>query len=299
MKILIFALENTYEAMVPRLEADGHEVRLFSKCNKIPLLLGTSEGKAYVSQQIAAFAPNLVINAVPSIVLPTSSDYTYLGNTTASAKLETYKWETREKAAELGWKLPPVLEECTMTTMSTYDKTVYLKPKGLNPWNQAWKVPPNTTYNNEFDAAGITAFVEDSVDYAVEAFCFFTISNGSYSITRMLGCSGYGHDKTMTSDSDWKVGKGDLTHFELTNAQQAAWLPKCTAWLDYIVTLGGTYEGSIGGLINSDNEVYWMEQNSRPFTYNNGSIPGTIQDWIDSLTTDPSKSVNPNHYIEV
>ena len=54
-----------------------------------------------------------------------------------------------------------------------------------------------------------------------------------------LGCSGYGHDKTMTSDSDWKVGKGDLTHFELTDAQAAAWLPKCTAWLDYIVTLGG------------------------------------------------------------
>ena len=296
MKILILALEGTYESMVPLLENEGHEVRLLSKCNKIPLMFGTSEGKAYVSQQITEFTPDTVINAIPSIVLPTSSDYTYLGNTTASARLETHKWETREKAAELGWSLPTVLEQCDMAAMSTYDRTVYLKPKGLNPWNQAWQVPPNTTYNDQLPS-GFPAFVEDSVDYEVEAFCFFTISNGSYSITRMLGCSGYGHDKTMTSHTDWRVGKGDLTHFELTEAQNAVWLPKCTAWLDYIVTLGGNYEGSIGGLITSSNEVYWMEQNSRPFNYNNGSIPGTVQDWIDSLTTDASKSVNPNHYI--
>jgi len=296
MKILIFALENTYEYIVPLLEQEGHEVHLFSKCNGIPLLFGTSEGKAYVQQQITDSTPDLVINAVPSIVLPTSSEYTYLGNNWISARLETHKWETREKAAQLGWKLPTVLEECTMNTMSTYDKTVYLKPKGLNLWNQAWQIAPGTTYNDQF-SSGIPAYVEDIVDYAVEAFCFFTISNGSYGITRMLGCSGYGHDKTMSSDSDWKVGKGDLTHFELTDAQQAVWLPKCTAWLDYIVTLGGSYEGSIGGLIDSNNQVYWMEQNSRPFTYNNGSIPGSIQDWIDSLTTDPSKSTNPNHYI--
>lgn len=298
MKILIAALDQTYNFIVPLLEADGHEVRLLTHCEGIPLMFGTPEAKAHVSQQITEFEPDLVINAVPSIVLPTSSDYTYLGNNWISAKLETHKWETRKKAAELGWKLPVVLEECDMDTMSTYDRTVYLKPKGLNPWNQAWRIPPNTAYNSDFPS-GFPAFVEDSVDYAVEAFCFFTISNGSYSVTRMLGCSGYGHDKTMTSDSDWKVGKGDLTHFELTDAQAAAWLPKCTAWLDYIVTLGGTYEGSIGGLIDSDNEVYWMEQNSRPFTYNNGSIPGSIQDWIDSLTTDPNKSVNPNHYITI
>ena len=298
MKILIFALENTYEPMVPLLEEEGHEVRLLSKCNKIPLLLGTSEGKAYVSQQITEFAPDLVINAVPSIVLPTSSDYTYLGNTTASARLETHKWETREKAAELGWSVPTLLAECDMDTMSTYDKTVYLKPKGLNPWNQVWKIAPGTNYNAEFPS-GIPAYVEESIeDYAVEAFCFFTISNGSYSITRIMGCTGFeGFGKTM-EDGAYPFHESQ-TYLELTEAQRNAFLPKCTAWLDYIVTLGGNYEGAIEGLINASNDVYWLEQNSRPFTYNNGSIPGTIQDWIDSLTTDPSKSVNPNYFMDL
>ena len=298
MKILLIALDQTYNFAVPLLEDDGHEVRLLTKYQGVPLFLGEETGKDYVLEQITEFEPNLVINAIPSIVLPTSSDYTYLGNTSASARLETYKWETREKAAELGWNLPTVLEECDMTTMSTYDRTVYLKPKGLNPWNQAWQVPPNTTYNDQLPS-GVPGFVEERVDYAVEAFCFFTVSNGSYAIIRTLGCSGYGHDKTMTSHSDWRVGRGDLTHFELTEAQLAAWLPKCTAWLDYIVTLGGNYEGTIGGLIDSDNEVYWLEQNSRPFNYHNESLPGTIQDWIDGLATDPTKSVNPNHYITV
>ena len=98
MKILITALEQTYNFTVPLLEADGHEVRLLTNCEGIPLISGTPECKAYVLQQITEFEPDTVINAVPSIVLPESSEYTYLGNTEASSRLETHKWETRQKA---------------------------------------------------------------------------------------------------------------------------------------------------------------------------------------------------------
>ena len=70
MKILIAALDQTYNFTVPLLEADGHEVRLLTHCYKLPLISGTPEGKAYVLQQITEFEPDLVINAVPSIVLP-------------------------------------------------------------------------------------------------------------------------------------------------------------------------------------------------------------------------------------
>jgi hypothetical protein len=114
MKILIAALDQTYNFVVTLLENDGHTVRLLTHCEGIPLMFGTPEAKAHVSQQITEFEPDLVINAIPSIVLPTSSDYTYLGNTEASSRLETHKWETRQKAAELGWKLPVVLEECNL-----------------------------------------------------------------------------------------------------------------------------------------------------------------------------------------
>ena len=93
MKILIIALDQTYNFTVPLLEADGHEVLLLTHFDKIPLISGTPEGKAYVLEQIAEFQPDTVINAIPSIVLPTSSDYTYLGNTEASSRLETHKWE--------------------------------------------------------------------------------------------------------------------------------------------------------------------------------------------------------------
>ena len=79
---------------------------------------------------------------------------------------------------------------------------------------------------------------------------------------------------------------------DLTDSQDAAFRSKCNTWLDYAVTLGGNYEGTLGGAITEDNTVVWFEQNSRPGTYNNGMLPGTIQDWIDGLTTDSAKSIN-------
>ena len=129
MKILLIAFDQTYNFIVPLLEEEGHEVRLLTECERIPLI-HSSKSPTYILEQIDEFEPELVINAIATIShLPSSSDYTYIGNTLGSARIETHKWETRQKAQELGWKLPTVLEECDMNEMSTYDTTTYLKPK--------------------------------------------------------------------------------------------------------------------------------------------------------------------------
>jgi hypothetical protein len=288
LKVLLIALENTLDYTVPLLEADGHNVRLLTHCRGIPLMLALPECKAYVLEQIADFAPDLVINSVTPIVLPTSSDYTYLGNNWVSARLETHKWETREKAASLGWSVPTVLEECTMDTMSPHSGITYLKAKGRNILNGAVQVPVNTVYNDAFPK-GVPAYVEADLDYAVGAYCMFTIANGSYHITRIIGFSPNtaGNEKSIESDGDWT---GSYTVVELTSSASAAFLAKCTAWLDYVVTLGGNYSGDIGGGITASNEVFWFEQNSRPSQYAESFTSGTIQDWIDGLSTDPTKS---------
>jgi hypothetical protein len=311
MKILIIALPTTIEYIVPLLEADGHDVLLLTGANDtiraqagpafapVELFNGDDDAIAYLGVEITRFAPNMVINMIPWIALPSSSDYTYIGNTTASARLETHKWETRTKAGELGWNLPTLLEECDMNAVAEYDKTVYVKPKDECTSRQIFKLPTNSDSNaselfNEIitnEGYDVEAYVEDTVDYTVEAWCFFTISNGSYSIIRTLGCTGYGDDKLITAPTDW-TSAGDFTYVDLTDTQQSAWVTKCEAWLDYAVTLGGNYEGSIGGAIDDDNEVYWFEHNSRSGTYNAGMLPGTAQDWIDGLTTDSTKSIN-------
>jgi hypothetical protein len=287
MKILIAALDQTYNFTVPLLEADGHEVRLLTHFNKVPLIVGRPEGKAYLIEQIAEFEPDTVINAIPSMVLPTSSEYTYLGNTEASSRLETHKWETREKAAELGWKLPVVLEECDMNAMSAQSDITYLKPKGLATIASAIQVPANTTY--DYFEPNTPAFVEQDLDYEYAADCMFTVANGAYEITRIIGYSseGAGDEKLIEAGPDWTEV---YTLVTLPTAAEDAFIVKCRAWLDYVVTLGGNYSGNIGGGITSSNEIYWFEQNSRPPNYCVAFREGTVQDWLDGLTTDPTKT---------
>lgn len=288
MKILLIAIDQTYNFIVPLLEEDGHEVRLLTECEHIPLI-HSLKSTTYILEQIAEFEPELVINAIATISDFASSNYTYIGNSRESTKLETHKWETRQKAKELGWKLPTVLEECDMNEMSTHNVLTYLKPKAPQGHAEAWQVPANTTYNDCF-APGIQAYVEEAIDYAVGAICMFTISNGSYHITRTMANSvgdGDGNHKSMGGGADWTQS---YTIYDLPSDLEAAFLAKCRTWLDYAVTLGGSYEGIIEAGITSSNEFYWFEQNSRPGNMTEAFKSGTVQDWLAGLTTDPTRS---------
>ena len=50
---------------------------------------------------------------------------------------------------------------------------------------EVWQVPANTTYNGYFPE-NTEAYVEEAIDYAVGAICFFTISNGLYLLFVLL-----------------------------------------------------------------------------------------------------------------
>lgn len=307
MRILLIALPDTLENKVAPLEEDGHTVKLITGRGDLtingegvyyPLFEGDDVAVAHSLREIDAFSPDLVINAISWLVLPPSDDYTYCGNTAASARLETHRWETRAKAQELGWSLPTVIHECRMNEVPEYNKTVYVKEKYDSQVKQIFKHITNDAgnsselFNRDMTNNGLTgdAYVEDSVDYAVEAWCYFTICNGSYSIVRSLAATGYGDDKLLGAVSDWRLSQVRI--YDLTESQSAAWLEKCNAWLTYAATLGGNYEGLIGGCITEDNEVFWFEHGGRPETYNSGALPGTIQDWIDSLTVDSTKAIH-------
>jgi|TARA_R110000803_G_scaffold49504_2_gene102953 hypothetical protein len=289
MKILIIALDQTYNFTVPLLEADGHEVLLLTKCGKLPLLYSTPRCKTYILEQLAEFEPSLIVNAIPSIFLPTSSEYTYIGNSALSARLETHKWETRQKAEELGFLLPTVLEECSMNTMASYSETTYLKPKGSDTHSSSIQVPANTTYTFPIDSA---AYVEENLPHVLTACCRFTISGGAYHINRITGWTGGGGSKGMNTGADWT---DSYTVVEIPSAIEVEFLAKCRTWLDYAVTLGGNYEGFFETAVTAANEFYWLEHNSRPSTYQEAFKSGTVQDWLDGLTTDPTKS-HPTRY---
>lgn len=289
MRILLIALETTYNYLVPLLENEGHTVKLMTQSSdEVFLYTGTQPERLFVLDQISKFNPDLVVNALTMLILHPSDNYTYIGNTEESAFLETEKWDTRNQAQGLGWVLPPVLEECNMNAMSAQNRDVYLKAKNRNVFNQGFKVPANSTLNTTMPS--IAAYVEDLVNFEWQMMTQFTISQGSYSIRKIVGCtagSSAGGDKLIESNGNWK---DYYTLFDLTEEQDALVRPKCEAWLAYAVTRGGNYEGFLEAGITADNTVYWLEQNSRPATNTLGFVSGTAQDWIEGLTIDPSRT---------
>ena len=268
MKILIVSYDNCYEG----LNLSGHTVDFYS-------------GSKYShSDKVAEVAVNydLVINNSPWITTPSNG----VGNTAASARLETHKWETRAKAKELGFLLPEVLEECDMDSVSTsYTDTIFLKPKeGFQACT--YKIDPSrddiSWHNGQFPP-NVAGYVEKELNHDVEGNCFFTMREGSYKIQKVLGYTGTGEDKRLQKD----FSTTGFSFTNLTSAQETAFLSLCTTWLDYAKTLGGTYQGEIcAGIKGTD--VYWFEQNSRRGTH----IPfvGNSNNWLESLKTDLSKA---------
>jgi len=270
MKILIVSLPDTYNG----LDLSEHDVTYHTKGVSLP------SANNYVASVANEY--DLVINNVPSINTPSNG----IGNTTASANLELCKWATRQKAEELGFLLPPVLEECTLNTVSTsHTNTVYVKPKdsSLHRWHNCWKIPAGTdieNHNKNFPP-NIPAYVEEDIEHDIEGNCFFTMRDGSYKIQKILGYTGGGDYKVLGSSAS------GFSFTSLTTAQENAFLPLCTAWLEYAKTLGGIYQGELcAGIKGTD--VYWFEQNSRrgmhiPFT-------GSSDNWLESLRTDLTKA---------
>ena len=287
MKIFIIALDNTVDTLLPKFTELRHSFKVVTHLTYPGIWRPTTDARNKVLEDIEEYNPDIVINCLPALEIPTSSQYTYLGNTVASARLETHKWETRNKAVELGWKAPAVLEECDLDEVSAYDEDVYVKPKGLDPFHQSWKIPAGTdmaTHNANFPS-DIPAYVEESLTYEVGAYCEFVISNGSYSIRDIAGGTSNGQTKLWDSTADWP---SVFTTQTLTDAQESAFRAKCETWLAYAATLGGNYEGSLDGAITSNGDVYWFEQNSRPSL--NSIFAGNAQDWIDGLKKDCTKA---------
>ena len=300
MKILLVGMPSTYDYLVPLFEREGATVKVITGMengNTLCLQFARPKDTEYVLAEIESFNPDFVVNAITRLILPESDDYVYLGNTELSARLETQKRETRAKAGELGWLLPEVLEDCTLLTVSEHPQTRYVKPSDNTTHMPTIKLPGGTDVSNMFAGArDYPCFVERGVDYAVEAFCYFIIANGEYSIVRTIGVDGYGNDKLWErGGDDWRPS---IVWVDLTTEQHEAFTAKCENWLSYAATLGGNYEGSIGGAISSDLSVYWFEQNSRPDTYDIGTIPATAALWLDSLTHSPSTGRNQLSAVE-
>ena len=253
--------------------------------------LYVSECYNYIIEQISEFEPDHIVNAVVNLHFELGIDtypwiFNVLQNTPESAALEHNRYNARTLAREHGgFELAPLLIEQTGDLLSlpiNESQEQFVKPR--NFLDECIVVPPNTEFSLQYDS-----YVEADVDPDVEAWCFFTMCGDKYSIIRTIASTGAKENKTLGSGTSFPEG---VTLIDLTDEQETLFLEKCNAWLNYAKTLGGHYEGCIGGLIKDD-RVFWCEQNSRPGINNIGMIPSTAENWLEGLKSDPTLSVNP------
>ena len=296
-------MKDTYESLIPELEKKGYAYKLISNTNVggRNIYLGGAKAVEWAEKEIRKFSPDIVVNNMPPLILSPSNDYTYFGNTRESANLELCKWETRQRASECGFELPEVVAECNMHEMPKFPYTTFLKSKSQDIWCQAWKVTPerdvdlqNKMFKDINDGASFPAYVERGMDFEVQAYTKFRISNNSYAITGIHGLRGE-VDAYKEIDSkvhqDWRKS----TWLEDLNPDQyKVFREKSESWLDYAVTLGGNYEGTIGGGITKDLKVYWFEQNSRLNTFED--FTGDVDLWLKSFAEKTEESFWTAHF---
>ena len=286
MKLMIFSTNAVYDELVIQLQSAGHEVELVTPSSLLSLFLGLDDSHQYARERIEEFQPTHVLNNIPALSL-SSTEYEYIGNSTESAQLELYRWNTRQKAQELGFLLPTVLEECPMDGLTkTYSEDVYLKPKGWDYAHRSWKIPANTDpaiHNSYLAGNSALGFIERQVPHTIEALCQFTVSNNSYKIQYMRGYIGGGNEKIVGADE--YIWKENTRYESLSTDILNSWESQCTRWLDYVKTLGGSYQGAIGAGVTDDG-FYWYEQNSRRGT--GVKFVGDHETWWESLTTNCS-----------
>jgi hypothetical protein len=286
MRLQIFSSWRIYDNIATFVENSGHQVDLVTQYSFGRLFYGQEDAHEFARQRIQQFQPTHVINNIPHLNLA-SPDYVYIGNTEASARIETHKWDTRQKAQELGFLLPEVLEECPMNGMTqTYLEDVYLKPKYWDEQHRSWKILANTDHtlhNTKMEDNSAEGFIERDVQHDFEAICQFTICNNSYKIQHMIAYYGGGNEKIHgADDTQWKEG---TRYEEIPPSLLSSWESQCTRWLDYVCTLGGNYQGGMGAGV-TDTGFHWYEQNCRKGTP--GVFTGDFFEWWKSLTVSPS-----------
>ena len=60
-------------------------------------------------------------------------------------------------------------------------------------------------------------------------------------------------------------------------------------YLNQAAKLGGTYEGSITQMLGEDGELYFLENNCRPYVNNSFPIPYTGNEYLDAFRNNPKK----------
>ena len=252
---------------------------------------------ARVSQAIQTYDIDTVWCSCPAIrqgIMINESvvaETNFLAPTEQAQDLETSKIFARKFAEECGIKVPQIYESGEDHLSFVPDENIpepfLLKPS--NWWHSAAIVPNHgfwESYKNNWMPFASPYFCEEMIK-GKETNISYIMSEGKWAFTFSESCD----------ESKAKI---------LGNVDPCAWFYQTVVeqlspeedqmvrgnvveYLNQAAKLGGTYEGSITQMIGEDGELYFLENNVRPYVHNTFPIPFSGTEYLDAFINNPKK----------
>ena len=203
----------------------------------------------------------------------------YIGLSTLGCHLETRKLWCRRQVGKLGVKLPRLLDTvetpCVIKPKKTTNNmgTVSCTYVVLGEYGKEW------VRTNPSPASIQSCYIEEYISNAIETNVEFVVSGGKWSIQHCQQTMGEEVSKLVGRTTHWT---NQASYAKLTGENRDLTIENATKILDWVATLGGSFQGQLTGLIKNG-EWYFSEINSRLAVSNSLPIFCTGDEYLRSM----------------
>jgi len=276
-----YALSNFHNLV--ELAHDGHKVYMTSPHEEVSrsyyeslgvtiLDVETSTRQSYLRKFLEDNKIDTILSLNPHYHMPDDwrEEYNVIGLNEYSSHLETRKLWCRREVEKLGIRVPKLLDQveipCVVKPKKNHCSSVVLDDRSL-------QYAKDVTHPH---------YIEEYI-HGVETNIDFVVSGNKWSISHVQQSKGEDRSKLA----------GNLVHYskfvkylEVSDDDRFLALDESEKILDWVATLGGSFQGQITGIIK-DGEFYFIEINSRLGQTN--SIPIFVRgnEYLESLDGNP------------
>ena len=252
---------------------------------------------ARVSQAIQTYDIDTVWCSCPAIrqgIMINESvvaETNFLAPTEQAQDLETSKIFARKFAEECGIKVPQIYESGEDHLSFVPDENIpepfLLKPS--NWWHSAAIVPNHgfwESYKNNWMPFASPYFCEEMIK-GKETNISYIMSEGKWAFTFSESCDE--SKAKLLGNVDPCAWFYQTVVEQLSPEEDQMVRGNVVEYLNQAAKLGGTYEGSITQMIGEDGELYFLENNVRPYVHNTFPIPFSGTEYLDAFINNPKK----------
>jgi len=243
---------------------------------------------------------DLVINTYPpfnEIMHMKDWGVDYVTASPDAIKLEQEKIFSNTFARHCGMKTPKILQtgdNHREIDVSDLPNEFIIKPS--NKWTSATIVSHQDNllafpldrhlFGGMNHSANYAYFIEEMVK-GLETNISYIMSDGKWAFTFSESCDE--SKAKQIHNVNPQVWYANTTISQLEPDIDKMVRDNVVEYLNQAAKLGGTYEGSITQMLGEDGELYFLENNCRPYVNNTFPIPYTGNEYLDAFRNNPKK----------